>query len=139
MYKIIKITLLVFLLILVRYYEAYLFYDPFLFFFKNDYLYMAKPDYELVKLIGFITLRYALNTIISLTILFVIFNSKDLVKFSVFIFSIAFVILILLFSYLVMHLKQTDYYLFFVIRRVLIQPILLIFLLPAFYYQKLQN
>lgn len=136
-YKAIIASVLVLLLILIRYYEKSLFYDPFLIFFENDYLYAVKPKYHLVWLLLSILFRYALNTIISLAILYVVFNDKDIIKFSVLLYSLAFAILICLFLYFLVYLKQADYYLFFVVRRFLIQPLILIFLLPAFYYQKL--
>lgn len=137
--KIIVLLVLVLLLVLIRYYEAVLFYDPFLTFFKNDYLYLDSPNPEFFKLIGFTTLRYLLNTIISLAIFWVIFKDKNIITFASIIYGFVFVILISLYSYFVKHPKQEDYYVFFNIRRFLIQPIMLILLLPAFYYHKLKQ
>ncbi|MEJ6791543.1 MAG: exosortase F system-associated protein [Lacinutrix sp.] len=54
--------------------------------------------------------------------------------FSVLMYVFSYVILIGLFLYFVLNPKQEDYYIFFNIRRFLIQPILLLLLLPAFYY-----
>lgn len=127
------------LLILIRFFEDSLFYDPYLTFFENDYLYIDSPRREVAKLIGFTTLRYLLNTIISLAILFVFFKDKSVVKFSVFIYVFAFVVLMLFYLYFVINPKQEDYYLFFNLRRFLIQPIILILLLPAFYYHKIKK
>lgn len=142
MYKPLKYILLlgfVILLILIRFYEDLLFYDPYLTFFENDYLYIDSPRREVAKLVGFTTLRYVLNTIISLAILYLVFRDKSIIKFSLLIYSVAFFILILLYLYFVINPRQEDYYLFFNIRRFLIQPIFLILLLPAFYYHKLKN
>ncbi|WP_298342073.1 exosortase F system-associated protein [uncultured Algibacter sp.] len=130
---------LVFLLILIRFYEDLLFYDPYLTFFENDYLYIDSPRREVAKLVGFTTLRYVMNTIISLAILFLVFKDKSIIKFSVLIYGIAFFVLMLFYLYFVINPRQEDYYLFFNIRRFLIQPIFLILLLPAFYYHKLKN
>lgn len=137
--KYIALILLVGLLILIRFFEDDLFYDPYLSFFQNDYLYLDSPRREVLKLIGFTTLRYVLNTVISLGILYVTFKDVSIVKFSGIIYAIAFVILMLLFLYFVSNPKQEEYYLFFNIRRFLIQPLLLILLLPAFYYQKIKD
>ena len=134
--KYILLIVLFGLLALVRFFEEQLFYDPYLSFFKSDYLYVDNPRREILKLTGFTTLRYGLNTIISLGILFVFFKDKGIVKFAALIYTLAYVILILLFLYFVMNPKQEDYYLFFNIRRFLIQPIILLLLLPAFYYHK---
>lgn len=142
MHKITKYILLsglALLLILIRFYEDVLFYDPYLSFFENDYLYIDSPRREIAKLVGFTTLRYVMNTTISLTILFLVFRDKSIIKFSILIYGIAFVILMLFYLYFVVNPKQEDYYLFFNIRRFLIQPIFLILLLPAFYYHKLKN
>jgi exosortase F-associated protein len=127
------------LLVLVRVFEDQLFYDPYLLFFQNDYLYIDNPRREVFKLTVFTTLRYLLNTIISLGILHVIFKDRSIIKFSVFIYVIAYAMLLLLFLYFVLNPRQEDYYLFFNIRRFLIQPVLLILLLPAFYYHKQQQ
>lgn len=127
------------LLILIRFFEHELFYDPYLTFFENDYLYIDNPRREVLKLTVFTTLRYALNTLISLGILFLVFKDKSIIKFSILIYLVSFLILIILYSYFVINPRQEDYYLFFNMRRFLIQPIILILLLPAFYYHKLKK
>lgn len=137
--KYILILLLFIVLILIRWFEDSLFYDPYLTFFQNDYLYIDSPRREILKLIGFTTLRYALNTAISLAILYLFFKDKSIVKFSALIYGIAFMVLIIIYLYFVVNPRKEDYYLFFNIRRFLIQPIILILLLPAFYYHQLKN
>jgi len=127
------------LLISVRVFENILFYDPYLKFFQNDYLYIDSPRREVFKLILNNTLRYAINSGISLGILYLIFKDKGIVKFSAIVFAIAFVALMLAYLYFVINPRQEDYYMFFNIRRFLIQPILLLLLLPAFYYYKLKK
>ncbi len=127
------------LLILIRFFENELFYDPYLEFFKNDYLYTDSPKVEVFKLAIYTVLRYAINTAISLAVLFVFFKDKSIIKFSGFIYIIAFVLLISGYMYFVLNPKQETYYLFFNLRRFLIQPIILILLLPAFYYHKLKK
>ncbi|GGD13907.1 exosortase F system-associated membrane protein [Hyunsoonleella pacifica] len=137
--KYILLIVLFALLILIRFFEDTLFYDPYLTFFQNDYLYLDSPRREVFKLVAFTTLRYVLNSIISLGILFVIFRDASTLKFSSIIFGIAYVVLIVLFLFFISNPKQEDYYLFFNIRRFLIQPIILILLLPAFYYHKIKE
>lgn len=142
MHKTTKYILLFFLfslLVLIRFFESQLFYDPYLTFFENDYLYMDSPRREILKVTTFTTLRYVLNTVISLGILYLFFKDKSIIKFSVLIYAVAYFILILVYLYFVINPKQEDYYLFFNIRRFLIQPIILILLLPAFYYHKLKS
>jgi exosortase F-associated protein len=127
------------MLVLIRVFENELFYDPYLIFFQNDYLYIDSPRREVFKLSAFTSLRYWLNTVISLGILYVVFKDKSMVKFSIIIYIVSFVVLILIYLYFVVNPKQEHYYLFFNMRRFLIQPIILLVLLPAFYYYKLKH
>jgi len=127
------------MLVLIRVFENKLFYDPYLTFFQNDYLYIDSPRREVFKLSAFTSLRYWLNTVISLGILYVVFKDKSMVKFSTIIYLFSFVVLILIYLYFVVNPKQEHYYLFFNMRRFLIQPIILLVLLPAFYYYKLKH
>lgn len=137
--KYILILGLIGLLVLIRVFENELFYDPYLLFFQNDYLYMDFPRREILKLTFFTSLRYGLNSLISLGIIYLFFKDKSIVKFLGFIYTVAYAILILIFLYFVINPRQEDYYLFFNFRRFLIQPILLLLLLPAFYYYKLKQ
>lgn len=137
--KYILLLLLFGLLVLIRLYENILFYDPYLTFFENDYLYIDSPRREVFKVSAYTTLRYVLNSSISLGILFLFFKDKSIIKFSTIIFSISYILLIIIYLYFVINPRQEDYYLFFNVRRFLIQPILLILLLPAFYYHKLKS
>ncbi|WP_439152946.1 exosortase F system-associated membrane protein [Winogradskyella sp.] len=137
--KYILLVILVLLLVLIRAYENVLFYDPYLSFFKNDYLYIDSPRREVAKLVGFTSLRYVLNSVVSLGIFYVLFGDKDILKFSVYLYGISYVFLLIPFLYFVINPRQEDYYFFFNIRRFLIQPIGIIVLLPAFYYYKLNR
>ncbi|MEP1488842.1 MAG: exosortase F system-associated protein [Algibacter sp.] len=127
------------LLILIRFFEHELFYDPYLTFFENDYLYIDNPRREVFKVTAFTALRYVLNTVVSLGVLYVAFKDKSIITFSVLVYAVSFFILMVLYLYFVVNPKQEDYYMFFNMRRFLIQPIILILLLPAFYYHKLKK
>jgi len=134
--KYIWLFLLFGILALIRLFENELFYDPYLTFFQSDYLYLDSPRQETFKLTLFTSLRYLLNTIVSLAILFVFFKDISIVKFSLLLYVVVYCVLIALFLYFVSNPKQEEYYLFFNIRRFLIQPLLLLLLLPAFYYNR---
>ena len=127
------------LLVLIRFFEDYLFYDPYLQFFENDYLYIDNPRREVFKLTVFTSLRYDLNSIISIGIIYLFFKEKAMVKLSLIIYVVAYVFLLAAFLYFVINPRQEDYYLFFNVRRFFIQPLILIVLLPAFYYHKLKR
>ena len=137
--KYIALALLFGLLVLIRVFENDLFYDPYLLFFQNDYLYIDSPRREAFKLSMFTSLRYAMNSIISLAILFVVFKDRSILKFSAWIYFFSYVALLLMYLYFVSDPKREEYYLFFNVRRFLIQPIILLLLLPAFYYYKLKR
>jgi exosortase F-associated protein len=125
------------LLILIRLFESQLFYDPLLNFFKQDYLYGKTPDVEVGKLMLHTAFRFLLNTGISLTILYVVFQEKGIVKFSVFVYTLVFLILFPWLTWLVLNASpESNYNVLFYVRRFLIQPIILLLLLPAFYYHK---
>ena len=136
--KMVGLLMLFGLLILIRAFENEMFYDPYLTFFKNDYLYIDNPRREVFKLTLYTALRYFLNSIISLGIIFIFFKESSVVKFAALIYGVAFVILLPFFLYFVINPRQEDYYIFFNIRRFLIQPLLLLLLLPAFYYHQLK-
>jgi exosortase F-associated protein len=137
--RFILLMILGLLLVLIRFFEDSLFYDPYLQFFQNDYLYIDSPRRETLKLVLFTTLRFVLNSTISLGILYVVFRDKSVLKFAGLIYIIAYVLLLLAFLYFVINPNQEDYYLFFNIRRFLIQPLIIVILLPAFYYSKIKR
>lgn len=138
-YKYLLVAFLFMLLALIRWFENELFYDPYLLFFHNDYLYMDSPRQEVFKLVINTSFRYLLNTILSLVILYVFFKEKSLIKFSSVIYLVSYILLIVCYLYFVLDPKQENYYIFFNLRRFLIQPIILLLLFPAFYYNKLRQ
>lgn len=123
-------------IVCIRLFEDKIFYDPFLHFFKSDYQNKALPDLQNFKLIGNLFLRYLANSLLSITIIYLLFQNKMHVKIATFLYLIVFVVLIIVFSYLIFASDNPDYLLLFYIRRFLIQPILLLLLIPAFYFQK---
>jgi len=140
MNRLLKITGIIFLfglLILVRLFEADLFYDPLLVFFKQDYLYGMVPEVEFGKLMLHTAFRFWMNTLISLAILYVAFRDRDVIKFSLILYVFAFVILFSWMSWLVANASpESNYNILFYVRRFLIQPLFVLLLLPAFYYHR---
>jgi exosortase F-associated protein len=133
--KIILGLLLVFLLVLIRKFETQLFYDPFLAFFKSEYADSPLPKYESFRLFLGLLFRYGLNSLLSLALLFVVFEDKVMLQFSGILFAIFFVVLILVFFY-ILSFHHHNYLLLFYVRRFLIQPIFILLFIPGFYYQK---
>lgn len=130
------IVVLFLVLILVRAFQSSLFYDPFIAFFKNDYLTSAFPIFETPKLFLSLIFRYMLNTLISLAIIYLFFQKKSLILFSIKFYLIAFIVLSGVYLLLLETSFSSGYLLAFYVRRMLIHPIFLLVLLPAFYYQK---
>ncbi|WP_291135672.1 exosortase F system-associated membrane protein [Flavobacterium sp. UBA7663] len=124
-------------LILVRAFEDQLFYDPFLSFFKTDYQNKPLPNLDQFLLFLNLLLRYTLNTFFSLIIIRLLFNEKQLMVFSGYLFLFLFLVLVAIFFGLLHFSNQPDYLILFYIRRFLIQPLFLVLFIPAFYYQQL--
>jgi|SRR5690606_14574398 len=127
---------LIFGLILVRKYEDLLFYDPFLSYFKGDYLNSEFPDYDLTKISLHIFFRYFLNSILTLGIIGLLFWNKKYIKFTALVLLGFLVILLPIYLYMIENQFSIGENLGFYIRRFLIQPMILLILIPAFYYQK---
>ena len=132
--RIILIVLLVILLMLVRIFGDQFFYDPFIAYFKYEYLHSAMPKFDSVVLFTNIFMRYAINALISLALIYVAFQKKTYLRFSVKVFLIAVVVFCLLY-YILLRMQMANGYLFaFYVRRFLIHPVFVLILIPAFYY-----
>ena len=137
--QIVLIVLLFLLLIAVRAFVEPYFYDPLIEYFKANYLHNSIPEISLGVFFLNIFYRYFLNTIISLVILYLVFNNFKTLKFSFKFYTIAFFLLSITLFILLKFNLSNDYKLIFYVRRFLIHPIFLLVLLPAFYYQKLRE
>lgn len=123
-------------LVLIRFFEHELFSDPFLEFYSSSYSYSKAPQFDIFQVLITTSWRFVLNTILSIGIIGLAFPYKKTILFSLAFYGIAFVVLIALFWFYIADMKQEDFQTIFYIRRFLIQPIFVIILLPAFYYQK---
>lgn len=126
-----------FLIICIRFFEDNLFYDPFLEFFKTEFQNKTLPVFDGFKFYTNLFLRYFCNTLLSILIIYLLFQNKTNVKIAFFLYLIFFVLLILVFVYLTQSSNKPDYLVLFYVRRFLIQPILILLLVPAFYFQKI--
>ena len=137
-----KILLSIFLFLLffiIRAYEKSFFYDPLIVYFKNDYLYKSLEKIDLWSLTIHMLFRYSINSIISLGLIWVLFEIKEYFKFSFFFFVFAFIPLVLIFNFLIKDGFEGGYLLAYYVRRFIIHPLFLLLLLPAFYYQNLSK
>jgi len=127
------IAVLAVMLVMVRFYEQDLFYDPLLPFFKTEN--KVLPEYDSLKLFFNLAFRYMLNTLLSLGILWLAFKDKNILMLSAILYLVFFVVLMTVLS-IALNAESPNLLLIFYVRRFLIQALFLILFLPAFYYQK---
>lgn len=134
------IVLSALMLVLIRGFEDFLFYDPLLDFFKTNYTHQSIPEMNRLALLSNLGFRYFLNTLFSLLIIWFFFHDKEIIKVSVLIYSVFFIVVFAMFTYIIYtgHSGYENTPLFYV-RRFLIQPLLLLVLLPAFFFHKFKS
>ena len=120
----------------IRFYENILFYDPLLVFFKGENTALPLPEMELMRLLWGYFCRFWLNTFLSFGVIFVLFRDLHLLRFAALIYGVFFVLLLLLFLILYWNNNPESNLFLFYVRRFLIQPVLLLLFVPAFFYQK---
>lgn len=135
-WKFLTTVVLVLLLFGVRAFESQLFYDPFLWYFKNDYLNKPLPDFDSGDLFFGMTFRYFVNSVLSLGIIYVLFPDSRLLRFTSVLYVVLFVLLIAVFFGLLYASSGGLNFILFYVRRFLIQPLFLLLFVPAFYYQQ---
>ena len=124
------------LLVGIRLFEDQLFYDPFLSYFKSEFTHAKLPQFNVFKLFFSLGMRFYLNTVISLFLLYVIFKDTKIVKFSILLYMILGSILLISFLFVLNFFGEENKMALFYLRRFLIQPIFILLFIPAFYYQK---
>ena len=123
-------------LALVRWFESDLFYDPLLQYFKANATKAGLPEINTTKLLLHISYRFFLNTLLSLWILWFWFKDKNVIKIASFLFAIFFLVGIILCYISIQDTSAHAHLFLFYVRRFLIQPLLLLLLIPAFYFQR---
>lgn len=122
-------------ILLVRAFEQQWFYDPFTAFFKTEYLGRPLPDYDTWRLLFSFALRYGVNSLLSLVILYVLFPDKQLIRFFGVLYAIGFALLSIGF-FAVVSVGEPAPMLVFYLRRFLIHPVLLLVFAAALFYQR---
>ncbi|MEO0046203.1 MAG: hypothetical protein RL705_1394 [Bacteroidota bacterium] len=124
------------LLICIRLFEDQLFYDPFLAYFKSEYTHAKLPQFNVFKLFFSLGIRFYLNSVISLFLLYVIFKDTKIVKFSMLLYMVLGSVLMISFIFVLTFFGEENKMTLFYLRRFLIQPIFIMLFIPAFYYQR---
>lgn len=123
-------------LIAIRFFESQWFPEALQNFYRSTYQFSVPPNLSINHISLITSLRYFVNSALSISLICVIFPSLKTLKFVTFFYMIAFVILITIFTSLINNFAPDFYMAVFYVRRFLIQPVFLIILVPALYYQK---
>ncbi|SHM66384.1 exosortase F system-associated membrane protein [Flavobacterium chilense] len=134
-FKILVAILIVLCFAIIRTFENKLFYDPFLVYFELDFKNLPLPQTDGLKLFCSLLLRFILNSVLSLILIYTLFRDRDMLKFSVFLYGVFAVILFAVFFIILESFSEWNWLLFYV-RRFIIQPLFVILFIPAFYYQQ---
>lgn len=127
------ISVLLAALVMVRLFQDKLFYDPLIPFFKTENKML--PEFDNMRLFLSLAFRYALNTIFSLGIIWLVFKERRIIKLTTILYVVFFMVLVAV-LFLCLGSDKPNLLLVFYVRRFLIQPLFLLLFLPAFYYQK---
>lgn len=125
----------IFGLISVRILEDKIFYDPFLEYFHEANKNAQFPDFEWVNLILNYLFRFSLNLILSAIIVHFIFGNKQWTVQSVVLMLIVFAVTFIIYLYCIHTQFQVGYLFSFYMRRFVIQPLILLLIIPMFYYK----
>lgn len=144
MKKGILIALIVLGFILVRVVGKSIFYDPLIaFFHESNYSLHSLPPIEIGKYLISLITRYAFNLGLTLALVYVVFRKTELLKFTVVLYSLVFVVLAPILVWYLFNGAKEQYQFLFYIRRMLIHPVLTLIYIPALLYHehslKLEN
>ena len=123
-------------LVSVRFLEDKIFYDPFLEFFKADYKVAQVPDFIWGKLMLSHFFRFALNLIFSAIVVHFMFLNKKWTIQAVVLMVVAFLFFFPIYLWCLYSKMEIGYLFTFSVRRFVIQPIILLLIIPIFYYRK---
>ena len=130
------ILFVVFGLICVRMVEDQIFYDPFLNYFHEANKNAVFPEFEWGKLILNHFFRFILNLIFSALIIHFLFKNKAWTVQGILLMVGVFFITFPIYLYCIATEFETGHLFSFYIRRFVIQPLILLLIIPLFYYRK---
>jgi len=120
----------------VRMLEDQIFYDPFLSYFHEADKNSTFPEFEWVKLIVGHVFRFVLNLFFSCVIIHFLFKNKEWTVQGTILISIIFVITFPIYLYCIYDRFEIGYLFSFYMRRFVIQPLILLLIVPLFYYRR---
>jgi len=126
----------IFGLIAVRVFEDRLFYDPFLDYFHEANKNQHFPDFVWGKLMAGHLFRFFLNLFFSCLIIHFWFNNKRWTIQGALLMVIVFAITFPIYLYCISDRFELGYLFSFYMRRFVIQPLILLLIIPLFYYRR---
>lgn len=123
-------------LVSVRALEDKIFYDPFLNYFHEANKNLSFPPFEWGKLITGHLFRFILNLFFSCVIIHFIFKNKEWTIQGALLITIIFAITFPIYLYCIYDRFEIGYLFSFYMRRFVIQPLILLLIVPMFYYRK---
>lgn len=123
-------------LVCVRILEDKIFYDPFLNYFHEANKTFLFPTFEWGKLIVGHLFRFILNLVFSCLIIQCLFKNKEWTFQGALLITIVFVITFPMYLYCIYDRFDIGYLFTFYMRRFVIQPLILLLVVPMFYYRK---
>lgn len=132
--SIVAVTVLVFLLVAVRFYESTLFLEPLTSYFHGDYQSQVIPSAQAHVILPVTALRFLVNSIISLAILWFLYKKVAFIKAALWVYLFAFLLLFSIMSCCLFLDGAGIKMVLFYTRRFLIHPVLLFILIAGFYY-----
>lgn len=120
----------------VRMLEDTIFYDPFLNYFHEANRNISLPQFEWRKLILSHLFRFILNLFFSCIIIHFLFKNKEWTMQGAVLITIIFAITFPIYLYCIYNQFEIGYLFSFYMRRFVIQPLILLLIVPLFYYRK---
>lgn len=120
----------------VRMTENEIFYDPFLNYFHEANKNISFPEFIWGKLIFSHLFRFLLNLFFSCVIIHFLFKNKQWTLQGAVLITIIFAITFPIYLYCIHDRFEIGYLFSFYMRRFVIQPLILLLIIPLFYYRK---
>lgn len=122
-------------MILVYVFQIEIFYDP-LNHFQFNPQNPQVPEINSGKLVLSKSIRYLLNDTFGLMVIWGLFGNKKYLQFAVYVFLFGFLVLLPLYLILVTNFYVETRPFLNHLHRLVLNPVLMMLLIPAFYYQK---
>lgn len=120
----------------VRMLEDQIFYDPFLNYFHEGNKNIPFPEFEWGKLMISHLFRFVLNLFFSCIIIHFLFKNKEWTVQGAILICIIFFIMFPIYIYCISDRFDIGYLFSFYMRRFVIQPLIILLIVPLFYYRK---